>query len=87
MIVWECPDCGATNYDDEEATACPLCTECGEDFFWEDVDVLSEEGGACEICGDPVEPETKLCPRCKEREDWLTWGDWQRDEMRLRFAQ
>jgi uncharacterized OB-fold protein len=80
--AWECPECGAVNHSYNDA--CPQCTECGEDFFWSDVDVLSEEGGACEICGDPVEPEVRLCPRCKEREDWLTWADWQHDEMKLR---
>lgn len=34
---WTCPTCAANNLDNFYWSAEPICSECGEQFLWEDI--------------------------------------------------
>lgn len=36
-IKWHCLDCGAENLDNYKLTTFPLCGECLNVFFWDDI--------------------------------------------------
>jgi hypothetical protein len=77
--VYECPECGATIYEDQ-----PECSECGATLEWEEEeeedieeaavaeeeDEAEETAGAeeyeCPTCGAAVKEEDTVCPNCGE---------------------
>jgi len=50
-MTYECQDC-----QEEFESETPRCTECGSKAVRE----------LCPMCMDPIDPDTRYCPDCKE---------------------
>ena len=47
------------HYEESEGYGEYICCECKGDYV--------TEAGTCEICGEPIDPDTRLCEICEDK--------------------